>query len=144
MEGNVLFNNALNKFYLQLYGIRHMVKDHSVKEETRRHHYMGYSFLLAARNLLYAPSYGQDNTYHNICYTSWWALAGTRNSSMSSPWGIDLLTHHTISRCSTTHICNVFTVLIWWHGFSHKHASFVTCTKTDDISKTDLMMSKWY
>ena len=28
-EGNVLFNNALNTFYLQLYGVQHMVKDHS-------------------------------------------------------------------------------------------------------------------
>ena len=27
-EGNVLFNDALNTFYLQLYGVRHMVKDH--------------------------------------------------------------------------------------------------------------------
>ena len=24
-----LFNNALNTFYLRLYGIRHMIKDHS-------------------------------------------------------------------------------------------------------------------
>ena len=28
-ERNVLFNNALNTFYLRLYGVRHMVKDHS-------------------------------------------------------------------------------------------------------------------
>ena len=28
-EGNVLFNDALNTFYLRLYGIRHVVKDHS-------------------------------------------------------------------------------------------------------------------
>ena len=28
-EGNVLFNNALNTFYLCLYGIRHIVKDNS-------------------------------------------------------------------------------------------------------------------
>ena len=28
-EGNVLFNDAFNTFYLPLYGIRHMVKDHS-------------------------------------------------------------------------------------------------------------------
>ena len=28
-EGNVLFNDALNTFYLWLYGDRHMVKDHS-------------------------------------------------------------------------------------------------------------------
>ena len=31
-EGNVLFNYALNTFYLQLYGVRHMVKDHSDRE----------------------------------------------------------------------------------------------------------------
>ena len=31
-EGNVLFNDALNTFYLRLYGIRHMVKDHSDSE----------------------------------------------------------------------------------------------------------------
>ena len=30
--GSVLFNNALNTFYLQLYGIRHRVKDHSDSE----------------------------------------------------------------------------------------------------------------
>ena len=28
-EGNVLFNDALNTFYLRLYGVRHMVKDYS-------------------------------------------------------------------------------------------------------------------
>ena len=27
-EGNVLFNDTLNTFYLRLYGVRHMVKDH--------------------------------------------------------------------------------------------------------------------
>ena len=31
-EGNVLFNDALNIFYLRLYGVRHMVKDHSDSE----------------------------------------------------------------------------------------------------------------
>ena len=29
---NVLFNDALNTFYLRLYGVRHMVKDHSDSE----------------------------------------------------------------------------------------------------------------
>ena len=28
-----LFNNALNTFYLRLYGVRHMVKDHSDSEK---------------------------------------------------------------------------------------------------------------
>ena len=32
-EGNVLFNDALNTLYLRLYGIRHMVKDHSDSEK---------------------------------------------------------------------------------------------------------------
>ena len=44
-EGNVLFNDTLNTFYLWLCGVKHMVKDH-----------MGYSCQLAARVLLYASS----------------------------------------------------------------------------------------
>ena len=32
-EGNVLFNNALNTFYLRLYGVRHMFKDHYDSEK---------------------------------------------------------------------------------------------------------------
>ena len=76
-EGNVLFNDALNTFYLRLYGVTHMVKDHldSEREETQCHH-MGYSFRLAARVLLYASSHRQDNTYHGLFYTSCGALAG--------------------------------------------------------------------
>ena len=31
-EGNVIFNDALNTFYLRLYGVTHMVKDHSNSE----------------------------------------------------------------------------------------------------------------
>ena len=31
-EGNIVFNDTLNTFYLRLYGIRHMVKDHSDSE----------------------------------------------------------------------------------------------------------------
>ena len=62
-EGSVLFNDALNTFHLRLYGVRHMVKDHS---DSKRGN-MGYSFRLTARVLLYAPSYRQDNTYHVLC-----------------------------------------------------------------------------
>ena len=32
-ERNILFNDALNTFYLRLYGVRHMVKDHSDREK---------------------------------------------------------------------------------------------------------------
>ena len=74
----MLFNDALNTFYLRLYGVRHMVKDHSDSEK-------GYSYRLTAMVLLYAPSHIHDNTYHGLCYTSRGALAGTRNSSMGPP-----------------------------------------------------------
>ena len=75
-----LINDTLNTFYLWLYGVRHMVKDHSDSEgeETLCCH-IGYSFWLAARVLLYVPSNRQDNTYHGLWYTSREALM--RNSS---------------------------------------------------------------
>ena len=34
-KGNVLFNDALNIFYLRLYGVQHMLKDHSDSERER-------------------------------------------------------------------------------------------------------------
>ena len=34
-EANVLFNNALNTFYLWLYGLEHMVKDYSDSEREK-------------------------------------------------------------------------------------------------------------
>ena len=85
-EGIVLFNDALNTFYLLIYGVRHMVKDHSdsEREETCCRH-IGYSFQLTARFFLYAPCHRQDSTYHSLCYTSRGALAETRNSSMGPP-----------------------------------------------------------
>ena len=32
-EGNVLYNDAFNTFYLRLYAVRHMVKDHTDSEK---------------------------------------------------------------------------------------------------------------
>ena len=55
-----------------------------VRKETRCRH-IGYSFRLAARVLLYAPSHRQDSTHPCLCYTSRGALAGTRNSSKGPP-----------------------------------------------------------
>ena len=50
------------------------------REETRCRN-MNYSFRLAARVLLYAPSHRQDCTYHDLCYTSRGALAGMIHAS---------------------------------------------------------------
>ena len=47
--------------------------------------YMGYTFLLAARDILYAPSHRQDSIYHDFCYTSRGALAATTNNPMGPP-----------------------------------------------------------
>ena len=47
--------NALNIFYLRLYDIRHMVE--RAQEKTHCHHYMGFSFKLAA------------HTTHRIAHT---------------------------------------------------------------------------
>ena len=82
-EGNILFNDALNTFYLQLYGVRHMVKDHSNSERGNPPRHVGYHFRLAARVILYVSSRKQDNNYHGLCYTRRGALAGTRHSSMA-------------------------------------------------------------
>ena len=52
-EGNVLFNDALNIFYMASYIWQRTIQ--IAREETRCRHYMGYSFRLAAEGLLYAP-----------------------------------------------------------------------------------------
>ena len=45
-EGNVLFNNSLNTFYLQLYGVGYMVQSHSDSEMKPLH---GLLFLLSSK-----------------------------------------------------------------------------------------------
>ena len=48
-ERNVLFNDALNTFYLRLYGVRHMVKYHTYGERGNQ---------LPAHGLLFSSSKG--------------------------------------------------------------------------------------
>ena len=93
-ERKVLFNDALNTFYLRLYGEReremlyltthsthfiygYMVSDIwlrtilIVKKETCCRH-IGYSYRLTARVLLYAPSHRQDgNIPRPMLHQSW-------------------------------------------------------------------------
>ena len=80
-EGNVLFNDTLNTFYLRLYGVGHMVEEYSNSERGNPMPPHGLLFPLNNKVLLYAPSHRQNNTYHGLCYTSCGELAGTRNSS---------------------------------------------------------------
>ena len=41
-EGNVLFNDALNTFYLRLYGVTHTVSTIQIVREETRFRHMGY------------------------------------------------------------------------------------------------------
>ena len=84
-EGNVLFNDALNTFYLRLYRVRHMVKDHSDSERGKPLLPHELLFPINSNVFLYAPSHRQDSTYHGLCYTSRGTRAGTRNSSVGPP-----------------------------------------------------------
>ena len=85
-EGNVLFNDTLNTFYLRSYGVRHMVKDHSDSERGNPLPPLGLLFPINSKGCFICtiPQTG-DSTYHSLCYTSRGALAGTRNSSMGPP-----------------------------------------------------------
>ena len=56
------------------------------KEDTHCNYFMGYSFQLAAKDLLQTPFNRQDSTYDGFCYTSWGALVGERTIGL--PWGI--------------------------------------------------------
>ena len=78
-----IFNDALNTFSLRLYGVRHILKDHSDSER---------GFPLPPHELLFPISSKgsfiymiQDTTYHGLCYTSRGTLTGTINSSMGPP-----------------------------------------------------------
>ena len=48
-EGNILFNDALNTFYLRLYGVRHMVKDYSDSEKGNLLPPHGLLFLISSK-----------------------------------------------------------------------------------------------
>ena len=64
------YNDALNTYYLRLYGVRHMVKDHGSERGNP----------LPTHGLLF-PISSKDNTYYGLSCTSRGALSGTRNRS---------------------------------------------------------------
>ena len=85
-EGNILFNDALNTFYLRLYGVRHTVKEHSDSERGNPLPPQGLLFSINSNGYFICTfPHRQDSTYHSLCYTSRGALAGTRYSSMGPP-----------------------------------------------------------
>ena len=55
------------------YGVRHMVKDHTVSEKGNPLLPHGLLFPISSKGLLYASSHRQDNTYHGLCYNQSWS-----------------------------------------------------------------------
>ena len=116
-----------------------------VRKETRCRH-IGYSFQLAARVLLYAPSHRQDSTYHGLCYTSRGALAGTINSSMGplhegsirwpiAPWANALTTELHLAPRNHMNDCyfymmDICTLLHPLSYFSSQRVFHYWCNKT--------------
>ena len=78
-EGSVLFNDALNTIYLLLYGVGHMVKDHSDSERGNLLLPHGLLFSINSKGSFICIIPETGSTYHGLCYTSRGALAGTRN-----------------------------------------------------------------
>ena len=66
-EGNVLCNDALNTFYLQIYGIRHVVTDHPYRERGNLLPPQGYSFRLTAIFYMHHPT---DRIAHTTAFVT--------------------------------------------------------------------------
>ena len=78
-EGNVLFNDALNTFYLRLYGVGHMVKGKSDSERGKSLPPNALLCPISSKGSFICTIRRQD--IDGLCYTSRGALAGTRNNS---------------------------------------------------------------
>ena len=89
-----------------------MVKDHSAREETRFSH-MGYSFRLAARVLLYAPSHRQDSTYHGLCYTSRGALLEREIAQ----WGLKRGVNNNNNNIAFFFFLYIYIMFLYYSGF---------------------------
>ena len=73
-----------------------MVKNNSDRERGNPLSPHRLLFPISSKGSLNASSDRQANTYQGLCYNSRGALAGTRNSSMGPPWGIDPTTYRTL------------------------------------------------
>ena len=61
-----LFNDALNTFYLELYGVRHMVKDHSDSERGNPLSPHGLIFPISSKGSFYST----DRITHTTAFVT--------------------------------------------------------------------------
>ena len=72
-DGNVLFNDAFNTFYLRLYGVGHMVKDHSDNERGNLLQPHGLLLLISSEGSFYMH-HSTDRIAHTtrpLSHQSW-------------------------------------------------------------------------
>ena len=62
-EGSVLLNDAHNTLYLRLYGVRHMVKDHSNSERGNPLPPHGLLFPISSKGYFICTSHRQASTF---------------------------------------------------------------------------------
>ena len=70
-EGNVLYNDTLNTFYIRLYGVKHMVKDHSGSERRNPlppHTRIANIHVIVLSFIIYVTGLGWVNTYVSHLY----------------------------------------------------------------------------
>ena len=66
-EGNVLFNDTLNTFYIRLYDVGHMAKDHSDSDKGNPLPPLnGLLFPISSKGSFNASSHRQNSTYHGF------------------------------------------------------------------------------
>ena len=66
-KGNVLFNDILNTFYLRLYGVGHMVIDHSDSERGNPLSPHWLLFPISSKDSVYTDRIAHTTAF---CYTS--------------------------------------------------------------------------
>ena len=95
-----LFNDALNTFYLRLYGVRHMVKYHTDSERGNPLPPHGLLFPISSKGSFIC-------TYHSLCYTSRGALAEPVRVNQRAVCGPGLLYIYASTFLHTSMLCHV-------------------------------------
>ena len=98
-----------------------MMKDHSVREEPRCRLYVGCSFRLAARYILYAPSHRQGNIIprpllHHTCSTGWddkYTSASTMRDRSYDP-----SQHLELNQYTKSHSCQNRNFAFWLNKYA--------------------------
>ena len=106
-EGDVIFDNTLNTFYLDLCGVCHRyMTTQMVRKETCCYQFTVYYFWLTARDFLHAPS-------HRIVHTTAFVTTAVEHwleweIVQRAPWGIHPMAQHTLSGHSSMELGRTF------------------------------------